>query len=206
MFQIFVYIYYSDQNGYGEVSKLRSVVIDDFYSPILSSAQVLPANQMLILDGNDGRMIKVDDNDNIIWEYINPVNRNGGPGIQGGTPRFNSLFEVRSYTSTYRGLEGRNLDGDKPIELLPIENNCDNTTSIDITAGINPVCYFNSARNVIYIENADSNTALAIFSMSGSKCFESVLTKGINEINLEHLNSGLYVYRFLTKSEVYYKH
>lgn len=101
-----------------------------FYSSILSSAQVLPNDNILILEGKKGKITEVMPNKEKVWEYIFPVNVNGGPGIQGGTPQFNTLFKTQRYSTQFEGFEGKNLEPTVPIELSPDEYDCETYTSL----------------------------------------------------------------------------
>lgn len=45
---------------------------EDFYSTFLSGAQILPNGNMLITQGQEGRIFEIDANKKIVWEFINP--------------------------------------------------------------------------------------------------------------------------------------
>jgi hypothetical protein len=44
----------------------------DLFSPFISSAQRLPNGNTLITEGNDGRVIEVTSDHEVVWEYISP--------------------------------------------------------------------------------------------------------------------------------------
>ena len=45
----------------------------EFYSAFQSSAQRLPNDNIFICEGANGRFFEIDTNENIVWEYINPI-------------------------------------------------------------------------------------------------------------------------------------
>ena len=45
----------------------------DFYSRIISSAQMLPNGNILIDEGNQGHVFEIDSMDNLVWDYVIPV-------------------------------------------------------------------------------------------------------------------------------------
>jgi hypothetical protein len=89
----------------------------DFYSPFQSSAQMLPKGNILICEGKQGRLFEIDSNENIVWEYINPV---GASKVmnQGDDPAgtSTSVFRVKKYAKDYAAFKGRNLTPGLPIE------------------------------------------------------------------------------------------
>jgi len=89
----------------------------DFYSPFKSSAQRLPQGHMLICDGESGHFLEIDENENIVWEYISPI---GGSRIlhQGDDPTSdkNIVFRAIKYTTDYKAFDGKDLTPGLPIE------------------------------------------------------------------------------------------
>lgn len=92
-------------------------VKSDFYSPFKSSAQRLPHGHMLICEGESGHFFEIDENENIVWEYISPV---GASKIlsQGDNPEgeSNIVFRAIKYTTDYKAFDGKNLTPGLPIE------------------------------------------------------------------------------------------
>ncbi|MFT5166020.1 MAG: hypothetical protein ACI8P3_001251 [Saprospiraceae bacterium] len=43
------------------------------------SAQMLPNGNLLICEGMNGHSFEVNVEEETVWEYINPINRNGEP-------------------------------------------------------------------------------------------------------------------------------
>ena len=71
----------------------------DFYSTFLSGAQILPGGHLLITEGQKGRIIEIDSNKNIIWEYINPHNGTGSRGYGQGHKKKNYVYRATWYSA-----------------------------------------------------------------------------------------------------------
>lgn len=87
----------------------------DFYSNIISGAQQLENGNILICEGVTGRYFEVDANDNIVWEYVNPVN-DMGPQAQGLAIADNNTFRCTRYSPAYAGFNGHILSPQGYIE------------------------------------------------------------------------------------------
>ena len=115
---------YTTGTAYGPISPefeyADPVDNTNFYSAILSSAQRLPNNNILICEGASGHFFEIDSNNDIVWEYINPASFSG-PLTQGDNPNFasNTTFRITKYAPSYVGFIGKNLTPGDPIELNP---------------------------------------------------------------------------------------
>ncbi len=92
----------------------------DFYSEFLSNAQVLPNGHLFICAGEQGHFFEIDENEKIVWEYINPV---GASEIlrQGAHPDSTStnVFRAKKYPADYVAFKSRTLTPGSPIEKSP---------------------------------------------------------------------------------------
>ena len=196
--------HFDPENGFGTEKILRSYTSPSFYSDILSGVQVLPNNNLLILEGRPGRIFEVNEGDQVVWEYINPVNVNGGPGIQGGTPRFNSLFRAIRYTSDYLGLNDKDLAGTLlPVELSPIESDCTTFQNVVSSSSASnqedlPLLMSNPVVDYLYLRsNQKPGTEAWILSITGRQRQKVTLYPGLNAISLNGFPAGVYI--FLSK-------
>ena len=92
-------------------------VITDFHSPFKSSAQRLPEGHMFICEGESGHIFEIDENENIVWEYISPVGKSKILN-QGDDPtnESNIVFRAIKYTADYKAFDGKDLTPALPIE------------------------------------------------------------------------------------------
>ena len=93
-----------------------SVLDADFFSQNTSGAQQLPNGNILITEGASGEMREVTLDQEIVWNYINPVGSFGATE-QGGDPILNGVFRAERYPAAYPGLAGRNLTPSGVLEI-----------------------------------------------------------------------------------------
>ncbi len=96
---------------------------DTFYASFMAGAQRLPNGHTFICNGPAGTMFEVDDQQNILWYYANPVN-DKGPINQGVTPTNNSLFRATRYPLAYPAFKGHDMFPFDPIESNPSPDAC----------------------------------------------------------------------------------
>lgn len=88
----------------------------DFFSPRISNATVLPNGNILVCNGQIGELFEINQEKEIIWEYINPVLGNSIVQQGDNSPEAN-VFSTHRYPMDYSGL---------PVGLIsgnPIESN-----------------------------------------------------------------------------------
>jgi len=95
----------------------------NIYSGRLSSAQQLPNGNVLICPGTQGKMIELNVDGNILWEFVNPVG-NGGPVNQGEVPVNSNVFKCMRYAPDFPGFSGNSFISGDPIELNPWPSDC----------------------------------------------------------------------------------
>lgn len=165
----------------------------DFFSRILSSAQVLPNGNVLICDGDSGYFFEIDSNENIVWEYINPT---GTAGImsQGDNPDDtpNLVFRALKYNLDYPAFIGRDLTPGNPIELNSgINDPCD-VLSTEEFAFEDVSIYPNPTTDLIQVNSTNMISKIEIFNNLGALVSE---VSDSNTISLGKYNSGIYFLR-----------
>ena len=99
-----------------EAEIVWSYTADGFYSATRSGVQRLPNGNTLITEARDGRLIEVNPDGETVWEFVNPISRDGLVR-QGETPRGNPLFRVRKYPVDYPAFAGRDMrPGDRLVD------------------------------------------------------------------------------------------
>lgn len=163
----------------------------DFYSKIVSGAQQLPNGNILIDEGNQGRFFEIDANDNIVWEYVNPVTDSileQGEVIPGTSNLNNMVFRIYRYAPDYAGLSNLSLTNQGPIELNPSPSNC--TVSVDELDEDRLVLYPNPADEIIIILNAQEQSEYEIVDAGGRVVMSGDLLT--NQVYVGELNAGVY--------------
>ena len=95
-----------------------------FFSNNVSGYEFLESGHRLICQGADGRFFELDENEEIVWEYINPETSNGVL-TQGDNPSQNSVFRATHIPLSHPALANQNLDPGPPLELNPNLEACE---------------------------------------------------------------------------------
>lgn len=103
----------------------------DFYGSNISGVYPLTNGSFMITNGPNGTFFELNSNEEIIWEYISPVN---GTGIlsQGTTPSNNIVFRCNFYPESYAAFTGKILTNQGEIELNPTSPSiCETLAEVD---------------------------------------------------------------------------
>ncbi len=88
----------------------RSINSHGFFSHIGSSAQRLPNGNTFICSDTEGHFFEVTSAGEIVWEYINPVTRDGAVKmLADALPMVNSVFRAFRYATDYPAFANREL-------------------------------------------------------------------------------------------------
>lgn len=87
-----------------------------FYADFISGAYSLKNGHIMVTDGPKGRAFEIDETQNILWEYINPVN-GSGPMTQGVKPTLNPVFRYEFVPDDFAGFKGKTLEPGAELEL-----------------------------------------------------------------------------------------
>jgi len=116
----------------------------DFYAPFISSAQRLPNGNTFITTGTTGRLFEITAEGDIVWEYVNPVTKEG-PLAQGDTlspgpnplGKNNLVFHATRYAASFPGFDGRDLTPMGTIEKSR-QTGIEQTKDISETFALSP--------------------------------------------------------------------
>ena len=164
-----------------------SAINTDFYSPILSSAQRLPNDNILICEGTSGRFFEIDSNNVIVWEYINPIS-SGTILTQGETPSSNNVFRAKKYALNYAGFANKDLTPSDPIEIDFDISNCSTLSTSKIYLS-SITAYPNPVKNMLSFDSNDLIEKIEVFNSIGKK----VITQfNKNKIDFSNITKGIY--------------
>jgi len=93
--------YKGDIVWYFEENKAKHGLL--FYSSSISSCQKLPNANVLVCEGNTGRIFEITEDGQLVWEYMNDLPVSNASIIQ---PKYNKLFSAYRYGFDYSGLPG----------------------------------------------------------------------------------------------------
>jgi hypothetical protein len=169
-----------------------------FYSTGLGAIQILPNGNRLINEGREGRAFEINDNDEIVWEYINPL-KMGNPVPQYDTtitPVTNQQFRFTRYPADYSAFEGKSLDPIGYIELEPDTLFCTSVTgTVEIEENLNYVSMFpnpaNDIVNFVFDQNKIPND-LVIKDGLGKTVYTTQVIQSNIQVDLSNLCAGFY--------------
>ena len=166
-----------------------------FYSKILSSAEQLPNGNILINEGVKGHFFEINQNKNIVWDYVNPVVQDSiltqETTVPGNTSMFfNACFKTRKYSPNYSGISILDLKNSGPIEITSYDSSCDLTINVLNPLDIN--IFPNPAKNQISISTQLPNCELEISSIGGKLILKRDFDKNVS-VNLNNLINGVYI-------------
>jgi hypothetical protein len=88
----------------------RSANSHGFFSHIGSSARRLPNGNTFICSDTEGHLFEVTAAGALVWEYVNPVTRDGAVKVLGDVlPMTNSVFRAFRYGAAHPAFKGRDL-------------------------------------------------------------------------------------------------
>jgi len=169
----------------------------DFNSNILSGAQRLPNGNILICEGIKGKIFEIDGDENIVWEYICPVNSTTGAlASQGGNPPISrQIFRATKYALDYAAFEDKDLTPGSPIELNSVANVSCSILNINKNAFNDLKLSPNPTSSILTVHTNASIVKIEVYSMLGSKIGTVVNSKAVDLSNFE---SGIYLLKIFS--------
>ena len=174
---------------------------ETFYSPYLSNPQRLENGNTLINSGSPGSIFEVNENREIVWDYLIPLNGNS-PYNQGQTPNNNATFRAYRFAPDFSGFEGVDLTPGSTIENGNSPINCELFTDIDeleIELGIE--IKYNHFSQILELNNPNNLTInLSLFDVAGMEYFSEETTMNESYFEIPKLRDGVYFVRILTEN------
>lgn len=147
----------------------QAPVPTDFFSRVISGVQRLANGNTLICEGVGGRFLEVNQEKEIVWEYVNPVNA-AGIMTQGDALVGNNVFRCTKYPYDYPAFIGKDLTPQGFIEegstfvCNPQSSigNCDEQ-SIFANDSTNAVCFeTTNFQRICYANNIPNHQYLVV--------------------------------------------
>jgi Arylsulfotransferase (ASST)/Secretion system C-terminal sorting domain len=169
----------------------------EFYSAIVSSAQQLPNGNILVCEGREGRFFELNSNQDIVWEYVNPVNNSTGEiSVQGDPPSPQNLtFRAIKYALDFSAFVGRDLTPGLPIETNPDLSPCENLSISEVEDSIVSL-YPNPTNDVITINSTLTIQKVEIYNILGTMVGKT----SSNIVDLSSQSSGMYFLKIYSNS------
>lgn len=100
-----------------------TVLDAEFFSQNTSGAQQLPNGNILITEGASGDIREIDENQDVVWNYRNPIGVFGA-ATQGAPAPENAVFRAERYAAAHPGLAGRELTPGEVLEITTKASTC----------------------------------------------------------------------------------
>lgn len=170
------------------------------HSVSVSSAQMLPNDNLLILSGRWGYAYELTPDNELAWEYRIPL-KGGSPVTQGDTLAIgnNFTFRMKRYPLDFPAFEGKELAPKGYIELMPDTSFCNSLIDVSIpqmnhTEDV--VIFPNPATDFLNVEVSDlTNLEYQIYNIQGKTVLHGSLDLVNHRIDIKSLFSGIYFIR-----------
>jgi hypothetical protein len=171
---------------------------NDFTSGILSGAIRLPNENLLICDGNSGRLFEINSTNDIVWNYIIPMNNTTGEiSSQGDVLESgNSTFRGIKYSTDYEGFTGKDVTPGDPIESNFNLNTC-LSLSTDNLLNDKIIIYPNPVEDLIHINTGLTILEVEIYDVLGKRL--NFIKLNNRKIDMTNANKGIYVLKIKTE-------
>ncbi|MDZ4714072.1 MAG: aryl-sulfate sulfotransferase [Cytophagales bacterium] len=183
---------------FGPLSPDRTFTMNptsNFFSRIMSSAQMLPNGNLFIGSSLQGTTFEIDPGNQIVWEYKSPLTNSGTVGrtfFPTGTFASIPIFRSTKYLPTYAAFTGKDMTPQEPIEGQPWAD-CSLITGLEEATDV-PRVYPVPADDFIQVVWEKQNIRVTLFDGTGKKMFEG---SGFDRLTIPvaSMPSGLYLLR-----------
>jgi len=184
---------------YGPEEFLWHYEAPDFFSMNISGVQMQSNGNLLICEGQTGRIFEIDEDQETHWTYKNP-DGSTGPVSQGVNPPGSNVFRAYRYATDYPAFEGVLFDEPAPIELNPWEYECD-IHGDSMTSGLDNEYTFAELRLAnpfstelsFNIEKYSSESYFKVWSSLGQIVHQGKIRDSAVSINTSEWRQGIYI-------------
>ncbi len=171
-------------------------VPQEMHSTGLSSVQRLMNGNTLIAVGRFGYSYEITPDEEIVWEYKNPLMA-GTPVAQGTELAINQnlQFRMHRYSKNYPAFDGRDLSPQGFIELNPDPDYCAFLVNNEEVSVIDDVSIFpNPASDRIQIDITGDIEAehVEIFNSTGQRIYSAEINNDTHMLSTENWAQGIY--------------
>jgi hypothetical protein len=171
---------------------------DPLYTGFMGGASQLPNGNFLACESSEGRIIEINSNKQLLWEYIVPVNHNG-PIIQGTLPGGNRVFRASRFSASYPGFTEKEFNEPVPIELNPFSSLCDTSiiTQINLVEEYDEIRLLsNPVGAILILDNRSGETVrIDVYNTLGTHLLSQRCLDPNISINAQRLKPGIYFIR-----------
>lgn len=172
---------YNDSNNKG-----------NFFSRRVSSVDLLKNGHMRVCIGTEGRFIEIDENENIVWQYICPIGLGGIPVSQGSrTPAvINTVFKTTILYPNHPALVGKDLSPKGYVETNPRATDCnphnEELSEVRLTNK-------SSSSFIVEIPDNSGNSSIHVLDTRGNTVVSVITSVNNQYVDLGKLVDGVYI-------------
>lgn len=170
---------------------------EDITSARISGVDRLPNGNTIITVGSNGRIVELDDNIQLVWDYIVPL-AGTEPIEQGETTTQNSIFRSYKYAADYPAFTTNDIEVGSPLELNPNNQFCDALPTEQASIHSNPLELINTLVVSELIVNAAGNNKVAVIDINGHVHYTFDLYEGVHHLNVDNLPNGMFYLHLIT--------
>jgi hypothetical protein len=166
-----------------------------FVSSGLSSAQILPNDNILLLSGRQGYCVELTKDNEIVWEYVIPL-KAGKPvaTTEVLADNDNVTFRIYKYLKDYPAFVGKDLSPKGFIETNPDLTLCDRILAIDTDLVTETKWYPNPVNDKLTIEgNFNSGAIIEVIDVLGRVVDKNKVTSNVTSVDVSLYKQGIYL-------------
>ena len=172
----------------------------NFNSTVGSSVQRLQNGNLLISQGNLGKLFEITADQEIVWEYLNPITADGPisqgnpiPSMDGQNNNF--FYQSIRYSEDYGGLANLDLEPGDPLELnFPAPYICQIISAVNNPNFVETKIYPNPAVDKvgIMLREYQNYQQVKLYNSQGQVVRQEEIIHPAIYFDVATLNSGLY--------------
>jgi len=171
----------------------------DFFSSYISGAHSVPNGNIVICEGDDGRIFEINSEKEIVWEYVSPIQFGNVMSVEDTLLPFvsgtaNACFRATKYAPDYPGLSGYSLIPYWPIEQGYLEpyscsgyKQTNNFGFVSIDVFPNPV----SNELTVSFDQLKEYT-IRLFDSNGSMVYDNTRKTDRESLDMSTFSQGMY--------------
>ncbi len=185
-----------------KIWEYNSDATQDLYSRSMSGCQRLMNGNTLIISGIDGTLIETENNHEMTWKYVVPVNASGAIA-QFDFPQGNSIFKARSYSKSFFNFP-LNLEDNFKIEIDPTDDcmDFDLISSVSIEALDKKSIIKKIENGVEFIDFESSFYSFSVSNLMGQIIYKDSNIQSPYSFYDHDLTNGLYFINLYKKSQL----
>lgn len=143
----------------------------EFQSSSMSSVQPLPNGNFLVCAAQRGKLLEINQADEVVWEYILPF-RNGFPVEQGSSLNIgdNVMFRAIKYSSDLKLFEDKDVRPKYYLEIDPADDGCEDLVGASVEVEGKALVYPVPSAGILMVECSSKEAeSIVVWSVDGRR-------------------------------------